>query len=110
MSDLIDNIAIGERIKNEREKLGLTRDEFSEKVDISNIFLSQIERGERLMSIQTLVKISAVLSISLDYIVFGEDSIIVDRDAIIYKINAVSKRELKVIDDVLKAILPNLKK
>lgn len=110
MNCAIDNKAIGERIKAEREKLGMTRDEFSESVDISNIFLSQIERGERQMSLNTLIKISCKLNLSLDYIIFGDDSISVNKELIIKKINETSKRELKVIDDVLKAILPNLKK
>ncbi|MBV7276442.1 helix-turn-helix transcriptional regulator [Clostridium sp. PL3] len=110
MNDTIDSKSIGERIKLEREKLNLTRDELSESVSISNIFLSQIERGERQMSIPTLIRVANKLNLSLDYIIWGEDSIAVDRDAIIEKINIASKRELQVIDNVLKAILPNLKK
>ncbi|UZW12880.1 helix-turn-helix transcriptional regulator [Clostridium pasteurianum] len=106
----IDNKAVGERIRIEREFLNLTRDEFSESISISNIFLSQIERGERQMSINTLIKIANKLNLSIDYIIYGNDSIKVDKDTIINKINEASKRELKVIDEVLNAILPNLKK
>ncbi|KAA8669682.1 helix-turn-helix domain-containing protein [Clostridium sp. HV4-5-A1G] len=110
MKNTIDNKAIGERIRIEREKLNLTREEFSELISISSVFLSQIERGERQMSMNTLIKVSTELDVSIDYIIWGEDSIEVNKAAIIERINTASKRELKVIDEVLKAILPNLKK
>lgn len=100
----------GERIRKHREFLGLTRDEFAEAISISTSFYTQIERGERLTSLELLVKISKKLNLSLDYIVFGDDSIDVNKDTLIDDINNASKRELKVIDDIFKAILPNLKK
>ena len=44
---LPNNIEVGERIRQIRESLQMTREKFSEMIDISDVFLEQIERGER---------------------------------------------------------------
>ncbi|MEK6263823.1 MAG: helix-turn-helix domain-containing protein [Clostridium sp.] len=49
---------IGNRIRIERENFDMTREKLSELVNLSPYFLGQIERGERKMSINTLIKIS----------------------------------------------------
>jgi transcriptional regulator with XRE-family HTH domain len=110
MNDNIDRISVGNRIKKNREQMGLTRDQFAEMIDISTSFFTQIERGEKLMSVQTLVKIAIKLNLSLDYLIWGDSSIDVNKDTLIDNINNASKRELKVIDNIFKAVLPNLKK
>lgn len=110
MNDNIDRKSVGNRIKAGREQMGLTRDEFAEMIDLSTSFFTQIERGEKLMSVQTLVKIAIKLSLSLDYLIWGDSSIDVNKDSLIDDINNASKKELKVIDDIFKAVLPNLKK
>lgn len=69
-----DDIIIGNRIRNIRESLSLTREQFSELIDISSSFLSQIERGDKSMSIETLMIISSKTGFSCDYILFGDNS------------------------------------
>ena len=66
-----DNIIIGERIRKIREELKMSREKFSEMIDISDVFLGQIERGERSLSTKTLVKFTGI---SADYILFGDNS------------------------------------
>ena len=110
MNDNIDRIPVGNRIKTGREQMGLTRDQFAEMIDLSTSFFTQIERGEKLMSVQTLVKIAIKLNLSLDYLIWGDSSINVNKDSLIADINNASKKELKVIDDIFKAVLPNIKK
>lgn len=68
----IDNKAIGKRIREEREKLGLSREEFAEIIGLSDYYVGQLERGERQMSLPVLVKMSGCLHVSLDYLIFGE--------------------------------------
>lgn len=65
------NLEIGERIRGIRESMNMSREIFSEKVDISEVFLGQIERGERLLSIKTLSNIVSYTGASSDYILFG---------------------------------------
>ncbi len=67
-----DDIIIGNRIRTIRESISLTREQFSELIDISSSFLSQIERGDKSMSIETLMIISSKTGYSCDYILFGD--------------------------------------
>lgn len=64
--------AIGKRIRKQREFLGYTREEFAEKLDVTPKFCSDIELGLKGMSVQTLCRISSVLNLTTDYILFGK--------------------------------------
>lgn len=63
---------MGERIRRQRELLGYTREQLAEKLDVSTKFCSDIELGVKGVSIQTLAKLTDLLHISADYILFGE--------------------------------------
>ena len=52
----------------------MTREEFSEKIDITDSFLGQIERGERSLSVKTLKKVVKYTGVSADYLLFGNNS------------------------------------
>ena len=68
-----DSIIIGERVRKIREDLKMNRERFSEMSDISDVFLGQIERGERSLSTKTLVKIVKFTGVSADFILFGNE-------------------------------------
>ena len=68
-----DSIIIGERIRKIREDLKMNRERFSEMIDISDVFLGQIERGERSLSTKTLVKIVKFTGVSADFILFANE-------------------------------------
>ena len=69
-----EDIDIGERLRSLRESMRMTREEFSEKIDITDSFLGQIERGERSLSVKTLKKVVRYTGISADYLLFGKDT------------------------------------
>lgn len=66
------NVEIGQRIKEAREKAGLTQERFSELIGLGPKSVSALERGTVGISLTTLKKICLVLSISSDQILFGE--------------------------------------
>lgn len=68
----MDWSTIGGRIRKQREFLGLTRELLAEKLDVTPKFCSDIELGVKGMSVPTLCKLSQVLGLSTDYILFGE--------------------------------------
>ena len=68
---VLNNIDVGERIRKIRKQLEMSREAFAELINISDIFLGQIERGERSLSIMTLASISTSTGVSTDYILFG---------------------------------------
>ena len=45
-----------------------------EKIDITDSFLGQIERGERALSVKTLRKVVKYTGVSADYLLFGKDT------------------------------------
>ena len=63
---------IGARIRKQREYMGLTREQLAEKIEVTPKFCSDIELGVKGMSVLTLCRLSQVLRLSTDYILFGE--------------------------------------
>ena len=88
-----DDINTGERLRGIRESMKMNREEFSEKIDITDSFLGQIERGERALSVKTLRKVVKYTGVSADYLLFGKDT----NNETIQKINniLIEKYEIK---------------
>lgn len=61
-------IDLGRRIREERQKLNLTQEKPSESINVSTTYIGQIERGERCPTLDTLIKISNSLGVSIDYL------------------------------------------
>ena len=80
-----DSIIIGERVRKIREDLKMNRERFSEMIDISDVFLGQIERGERSLSVKTLKKVVKYAGVSADYLLFGNQN----NNEVIQKINNI---------------------
>ena len=74
MENNLNNLEIGERIRSIREGIRMTREKFSEMIDISEVFLGQIERGECSLSLKTLSNIVSFSGASTDFILYGNNS------------------------------------
>jgi transcriptional regulator with XRE-family HTH domain len=99
---------IGNRIRIERENFDMTREKLSELVNLSPYFLGQIERGERKMSINTLIKISECLHISIDYLFFDHVNVNSNNNVLHSLISRCSEKEVSVIEGLIKLLLPHL--
>lgn len=62
----IDGKAMGKRIKAARQKADLTQEKLAELVDVSVVHISNMESGTGNPSLNTLVNIANVLSVSTD--------------------------------------------
>lgn len=62
---------IGERLRKERKKLGLTQEKTAELLGISVTFYGEIERGKKGVSIEKLMLIDEVLKIEPTYLITG---------------------------------------
>jgi len=67
-----DKKAVGERIKLRRKALGLSQENFAERIGRVPKFCADIERGQAGMSIQTMLTICALLKISPNDLLLGE--------------------------------------
>lgn len=68
----IDYYELGKRIQLRRKELGLSQESAAEKCGISPSFYSNIERGIKIMSLETFVSICKAFSISADYLLSDE--------------------------------------
>ena len=64
-------VNIGKRIRLRREQFGLTRDQLSYEIGVSEKTLGQIERGEHGCSVARLFMIASKLNISVDRLLKG---------------------------------------
>ena len=65
-------LPIGDRIRKYRELSRMTQEQLSESCSLSTGYIGHLERGTRSPSLETLVKISQILRVSLDDLVFGK--------------------------------------
>lgn len=83
-----NNLEIGNRIRKLREELHMTRNTFSEQIDISETYLAQIERGEKNPTLRIISAVCYFTDCSADYLLFGKE----DED------NNKKKRLIRLID------------
>jgi transcriptional regulator with XRE-family HTH domain len=56
---------IGENIRLHRKKAGLSQEKLAEKADLHSVYISQVERADRAVTIDSLLKITKALGIRL---------------------------------------------
>lgn len=64
----MDYKKLGKRIREERKRLNLTQAQLAEAIDISDTYMGAIERGERSLTLDTLVKLANRLGVTIDYL------------------------------------------
>lgn len=67
----LDYGKVGKRIRQLRKAKGWSQDVFAKKCGISMSFLGHIERGTRIMSLETFVSICEELNTSADELIWG---------------------------------------
>lgn len=101
MVEKTNKTEIGHRIHQLRIENGYTQAEFSEAIDISINFLSEIENGKKGLSQETLAKICLQMNVSADYILFGKKN----KDFSLLEIaNSLSISELETTIEYLEAL------
>jgi transcriptional regulator with XRE-family HTH domain len=65
---------IGIRIRNARLDLGLTQAQLAEKASLDSVYLGQVERGIKNLSIDSLVRIADSLKVSAGDLVDGKQT------------------------------------
>ena len=64
----MDYKRLGLRIREERKRLNLTQAQLAEAIDISDTYMGAIERGERSLTLDTLVNLVNRLGVTVDYL------------------------------------------
>lgn len=98
----------GGRIRELRERQGLTREKLAEKANISAKFLYEVETGQKGFSANTLFNISKALAVKCDYII--NDSKNMEETTVYDTIEHFATNEIIIIDNMLKLTLKLLEK
>ena len=94
-SDLLKDI--GNRICTKRKQLGLTQEQVADKMDVSIQMISNLERGNKAIKIDNLIKISEILGVSTDYIL-TEKNTNEDISELAKRISKLSKEDFDMIN------------
>lgn len=102
------NMEIGQRVRSARKKANLTRESLAEKLNVSTLFISYIECGQKGMSLETLRKLCQVLQTSSDYILLGRDNSEISRNNLHLLVDSVDIKYCAVVEDHLQCLLRSI--
>jgi transcriptional regulator with XRE-family HTH domain len=63
--------ALGANVCSFRKKAGLSQERLAEKSELHPVYISQVERGEKAVSVEALWKLSRALRVSLSALFRG---------------------------------------
>ena len=101
----IDFDMLGTRIKKRRRELNLKQNELAEMLGISNNYLSNIENGHSIPSLEVFSDICIKLKITPDMLLFGVIRIDNVPENIKDNLKLCTNKELKFIDSMIQSIL-----
>ena len=106
MSDAL-NKQIGARVRTQREYLGVTREGLCDFVSISPQFLSEIERGVKGASAETLFKLCEGLKISSDVVLMGKEKP-ADVSDIAATLSMIDEKYITLANELLKTFIKTI--
>lgn len=112
MEEPIDYKLIGTSVREERLKYNLTQEKLAESVGISPSYMGLVERGERIMSVETLVKLSVALGVSTDTLLKASlENAKKDTYALQFSLmmNEMTDEQKQLVLDVVRAMMPHFK-
>ncbi len=100
------NVEIGKRVREQRVRMGYTREQFAEALDISSRFAADIELGSRGMSFSTLIRLCKLLSVSSDYILMGKPGCSPEsRSEVNRIISCIDDKYIPYVEELLRIII-----
>ena len=92
-----DLAKIGQRIQIRRKQQGYTQEQLADLMNVSIQMVSNLERGNKAIRIDNLIKLSEILEISTDYILTGKETAD-DIGDLNTRIEQLSERDRKMIN------------
>lgn len=106
----MDKAELGSRIREARLAKGFTQEALAEIAEIGVMYYGEVERGVKMPSMKTFIKIINALDVSADYILRNEVSSgkpFVLND-ITKKLEKLSPQQRKAASDILDAYIKNI--
>lgn len=103
----IDYQVIGGRIRKAREDKSMTQAHLAEFLDVSNAYISKIERGRTAVNLNHLDKICAVLDTSVEFILNGTSKASPSylRNEITEMLQDCTPDQIKLITQIIRIII-----
>ena len=106
----LERAALGKRIRESRIKQGYTQQNLADRAEIGVVYLSEIERGIKMPSLNIFIKIIDTLGVSADYVLrdelpSGKEYICME---LAEKLLVLTPSQRKTATDILNAYLNNL--
>ena len=106
----MDSNTLGKRIREARTEKHYTQQQLAERAGIGQMYLGEIERGTKMPSLNSFIKIIETLDISADYALrdelsSGEQYIY---DEITQKLKGLSPKQRKAASEILDAYIRNI--
>lgn len=92
----VDLVEIGTRIQGRRKQLGLTQEQLADKMNVSIQMVSNLERGNKAIRIDNLIRLSQILHISTDFILTGRETA-GDLHTLTQRLEALSDRDREMV-------------
>ena len=104
----------GSRTKVYRDQIGMTKEKFAEKINRSENYVSELEKGNSSCSVHTLHQISKVLKVSVDNLLYNDKvnmkNLYNNKEILKEIINRCNEEEVSILKDIIVATFPNLDK
>lgn len=106
----MDKTALGKRLREARLKKGYTQQALAAQAEIGDVYLGEIERGLKMPSMNTFIKITETLQISADYILRDDltSGSVFIFDEITEKLKDLTPQQRKTATEILDAYIKNL--
>lgn len=106
----MDKVSLGNRIQEARMSKGFTQAELSRAVDINEMYLSEIERGVKMPSMNLFIKLIVTLDVSADYILrdiapTGKEFVY---NEVTQRLEGLTPQQRKTVVDIMDAYIRNL--
>lgn len=90
---------IGERLRAQRKKMGLTQEETAELLEMSTTFYGEIERGNRRLSIEKIILVYRKMGLEPTYLLTGE---VLSNRTLVEIFNDCPKEKEPIVEQVLR--------
>jgi len=106
----LERAALGKRIRESRIRKGYTQQDLADRAEIGIVYISEIERGVKMPSLNVFIKIINALDVSADYVLrdelpSGKEYICTE---ITEKLLILTPGQRKTAADILNAYFVNL--
>lgn len=91
---------LGQRLKTLRKEKNMTQSELGKLINVTKVSICCYEKGVRLPSLETLIDLSEIFKVSVDYLLGRDYYVVADNDSV-YDIR-ISKEEILFIKELRK--------